>query len=379
MTRDSLDGVLNGVDLTPQELALFDIRTVFDPESSAIQTLRSVLDTDSDGSGVAWIALPSAQSDLVIEHVHGAATGLLSRLLVQTGRGLTGKVFNHGKLEWVDHYTSSTTITHEFDHVIQAEGVVRMLAAPLRVDEEINGVLTLASRREGVFGSQAVERIELLARKVGLALQIARHSRLHAEAAVTAERTRISEELHDGVGALLFSISSRTDRIRRRFSDDNELTSDLDALQRELELAGRGMREMLATWRRAGESDLQAEIVADAQAFELRTGVRCTVVFLGGEVRLDHSRTEALKRFTREALLNVEKHAKASSVSIAVAGLINQTSIAVTDDGGGLRVNPERGFGLHAARERIHRLGGGVSVVQDSDKNGVIARAWIPR
>lgn len=359
-------------------LALFDIRTVFDPNSAAIETLRSVLGSDGDTSGVAWIALPSPTGELMIEYVHGATTPLLRQLQIPDGRGLTGKVFSSGAIGWVEHYATATSITHEFDSVIEAEDVVRMLAAPLRVNDSVAGVLTLASRMEGAFGDVAIDRIDGLARHVGVALEIARRTRLYAEAAAAAERQRISEELHDGMGALLFSINSRAERLRARFDSGEVPDADFDALQRDLALAGRGMRDLLSGWRGAEESDLHGEIVADANDFEARSGARCTVVFLGGALALDPDRAAAMKKFVREALLNVEKHAHASSVSITVAALATQTTIAVSDDGRGLTDNADRGFGLVAAADRVARLGGTVSVVNDDAGVGVVARAVIP-
>lgn len=381
------------------ELALFDIRTVFDPSSTATETLRSLLGAEQDHSGVAWIALPSTPHELLIEYVHGAATPLLERLVVPDGLGLTGKVFDRGAVDFVEHYATAQTITHDFDDVIAAERVVRMLAAPLRVNEHVAGVLTLASRIEGGFGDAAIERIDALARRVGLALEIARRTRLHAEAAAAAERARISEDLHDNLGALLFSINSRAERLRRRLTRHGEIDDDFAALQRDLDLAGHSMRDLVGGWHSSAVNDLHAELMTDAHAFEQRSGVRCSVVLLGDTSYLDRDRSEALLRFGREALLNVEKHAGATAVTVTVAALEWQTTIAVRDDGGGLvrdeRTGPGRadarpadarraghgvhGFGLVAAAERIARLGGRISVVNDDENSGVLARAWIPR
>ena len=93
------------------DFALFDIRTVFDPNSTAIETLRCVLGSESESSGVAWIALPSPSGELMVEYVHGAATPLLKQLQIPPGGGLTGKVFNRGTVDWVEHYASAASIT----------------------------------------------------------------------------------------------------------------------------------------------------------------------------------------------------------------------------------------------------------------------------
>lgn len=363
-----------------KELELLDIRTVFDPSSSAMTTLRVLLGDIAESPAVAWIALPSTSGALVIEHVHGQATTLLNNLVVPEGRGLTGKVFRHGEIDWVEQYASSTSITHEFDTVINAENVVRMLAAPLRVEDGVTGVLTLASRVTGPFGDVEVDHIDALARRLGVALEIARRSRLHAEAAAMAERKRVSEELHDGVGALLFSLNSRAERLRSRLGDKLELEEDITLLQRDLTAVSQEMRGLLAGWHGTVQSDLHAVLLGDAREFEQRSGIRCEVVYLGDAPALALSHLEALAKFVREALLNVEKHANAKSVSLTVATLPTQTSVAIADDGIGLsNVRSSNGIGLAAAVDRISRLGGTASIIEDADIGGVVARATVPR
>jgi signal transduction histidine kinase len=83
----------------------------------------------------------------------------------------------------------------------------------------------------------------------------------------------------------------------------------------------------------------------------------------------------------REALLNVEKHAKATAVVITVSkGIVmgrNAITVAVTDDGDGLSAGHTPGLGLTHTAEAIGRLGGTLRVSSDPS-GGTLWRVAIP-
>ncbi|WP_338419914.1 sensor histidine kinase, partial [Streptomyces klenkii] len=127
--------------------------------------------------------------------------------------------------------------------------------------------------------------------------------------------------------------------------------------------------------------ELHATLVADCRAFAERTGILARCVGVTPVPELDAERRRALVAVAREALLNVEKHARAGSVVVSLASLDGGVSMAVADDGLGLAGDPDpawsSGRGLLAARERLERLGGTLSVVSDED-GGLTVRAWLP-
>jgi LuxR family transcriptional regulator, regulator of acetate metabolism len=89
---------------------------------------------------------------------------------------------------------------------------------------------------------------------------------------------------------------------------------------------------------------------------------------------------QALVDIVREALLNVEKQAQAHSVMITVFADDDAVNVLVADDGVGLRSGseaPGSGIGIAAARERLARLGGRLTVEENSD-GGTSVRARIP-
>jgi signal transduction histidine kinase len=118
---------------------------------------------------------------------------------------------------------------------------------------------------------------------------------------------------------------------------------------------------------------------ADCRAFESRTGSSARVVVLDELPMIPVSRAKALTDTVREALLNVEKHAEARSVLVAVFFDGESVTAVVADDGIGLRdaKDAKPGLGLAANRDRLGRLGGTLTV-ENNDDGGVTLRARVP-
>lgn len=356
--------------------ALLDIRTVFDPRSAQTLMLRQVAEAEGLQTAVSWVALPDPAGGLVIEHVLGQRTSELESLDIRPGQGLTGHVFAQSFIHWVEEYTEAASITHEFDHIIEAERVRRMIAAPLSIEEEVLGVLTVGLRDAGPFADRTIAHIKQLAERASLALGIARRSRDDAEAAALAERRRISEEIHDSVSALLFSISARTEKVHRRAAD-LELARELETLQHEVAVVSGMVQDLIHGWHASATTDLRAEIQGTVDDFRRRTGIDAIAVFLGGLPALDAARVEAVARFVAVTLANVERHSSATRVSVTAAALPTQLTVVVSNNGlAPSRVQP--GIGLTSAEARIARLGGSVSIVDEDATEGFTIRAWIP-
>jgi signal transduction histidine kinase len=355
---------------------LLDVRTVFDPDSALTCTLHEALGGDVRRTAVAWVALPEPDGGLVIEHVLGQRTGALDRLDIGSGQGLTGRVFERASVHWVEEYVGAESITHEFDTIIEAERIRRMIAAPLSVEDSVLGVLTVGRRDAGDFGDDTIANVERLARRASLALAIAKTARDNAAAAALAERRRVSEDLHDGVGALLFSLASRTERLQRRV-DRPEIAEEITVLADELGQISSLVRSLVSEWHASASTDVQAEVQGIVEDFERRSGVRAMAVFLGSVPPLDAARMQAVTRFVGVALSNVERHSAARRVTVTVSGMPDQLAVAVSNDGPA-PVNVVPGVGLAGAEERIARLGGTLTHIGEDDGTGFTVRARIP-
>jgi signal transduction histidine kinase len=85
-----------------------------------------------------------------------------------------------------------------------------------------------------------------------------------------------------------------------------------------------------------------------------------------------------LYRFVQEALTNVLRHAKASSVKVRLSYRKNMITLTVLDDGQGMNTTYYlEGIGLQGMRERLNLLGGRL-VLRSSPGNGVRVSACVP-
>ncbi|MFF3373728.1 GAF domain-containing protein [Streptomyces sp. NPDC002680] len=346
------------------------------------EALRAALDLLAVEGDLAWVAEPEdgeGATDLVLGLVRGNRTGLRG-LHVPRGLGLTGKVHGEGIPAWVDDYFRATEITHTFDGHIDAEGVRRLLAVPVMREGRVLGVLAVGARSEGTFGDRAVDRVSAVAEKVALAVAVAERARLAREVAVHEERSRLAAELHDSVGALLFAIGSNVVGLTEAVAEDPELTARLERLQSQVATASTALRDSLRALRASPAAvALSVALHADCAAFTDRTGVPAELVILDGTPPdLPPSRTEVLVGAVREALLNAEKHARATAVVVTAGrrpggGFV----VAVTDDGVGLPPDHTRGVGLNSTADAVGRLGGTLRLTTDP-QGGTTWRVELP-
>jgi signal transduction histidine kinase len=97
-----------------------------------------------------------------------------------------------------------------------------------------------------------------------------------------------------------------------------------------------------------------------------------------GGAGLDPQLETTVYRVVQEALTNVVKHARATTVRVSVGATSDEVTIEVQDDGVGF--DPEAGtdgFGLAGMRERVYLAGGGLEF--ETTDPGIRVRASLPR
>jgi two-component system, NarL family, sensor histidine kinase DegS len=190
-----------------------------------------------------------------------------------------------------------------------------------------------------------------------------------------AERRRIARDLHDSVVQSLTALVADLEyfRIRQLASSGEagqqvaEKVETWEALARD-SLAS--MREALGGLRMPSEIDLGLEnalemLVASLQSAGYRVECECE----DWPAVLPYDFTSNLYYIAREALTNIEKHAKASTIHICMFGYEGHLYISIADDGSGMAKNAlvvSRGSGYHQGipgmRERAALLGGRVTI-----------------
>jgi two-component system sensor histidine kinase DegS len=203
--------------------------------------------------------------------------------------------------------------------------------------------------------------------------------------ALEQERARLAREIHDGPAQALSNAIFAIEYAERAVGNDpaavaTELHAVRDRLYREL-ASVRGFLGHL------GPPPLDdaglAQAISDA-ATQLGSGTDITIetdLGASSESLDDHQRTVAL-RVTQEALQNVRKHARATTVVVRTERTDDTWSVEIRDDGRGFDIGTvaERGhrnFGLRFMRERAELIGAHFDVRSRPD-GGTVVRLAIP-
>ncbi len=226
----------------------------------------------------------------------------------------------------------------------------------LWVGEQLVSIVqyTAAVVGAGVF---LVEFSRLLLREREDAQVIARQSALIADLSADAERQRVAQQIHDGIGHYLSSaivqleVAMQEGSREPRPADDN--------VRRARELVADGMAEVrnaVGALRKDSSSSFQAALEDLVQASE-EAGIEVVWASRGKPRRLRPEVAWAVYSTLQEALTNVRKHARARRVDAMLDYADDAVELVVTDDGvGGGEFEP--GTGLRGIEERAAEFGG---------------------
>ena len=235
---------------------------------------------------------------------------------------------------------------------------------------------TLLARGEGVR-----DRTGRVARVVGTLQDVTEARQAEQERrrllvrlyqALEGQHQRLAADLHDGHVQNLAAIGLRLERAyalpdagpERLRAVLQELRRDVATEIDELRRTIGALRPLLLDQRglAAAVRDLAEEVAARAGP------LRCQVVDELGAARLRPEVETALFRVAQQALANVERHAAAGGVRVALRRSGPSVVLSVEDDGRGfdlshVEVVPGHGgFGLISMRERVQAIGGRLAV-----------------
>lgn len=342
---------------------------------------------DACGAHIGLAGPVESDQLLVLRQWNGTCATGLHDLYVPMGLGLGGLAFAELQPVWVHDYCASELITHDFDGAISADGIKTMLAVPMVREGRVYGVVYAAMRELTDFSDRQLDGALNVANSGALALQTATAAKRQRESAVAAERRRVASALHDSVGARLFRIGAELRDLRTLAANEGTpLLDRLVSLEDQLAQTASAFRESVhALDHDEPTGGLAATLSSHCAAFQRRTGTAAQTVEIGTVPDCDPHRTRVLVAAAREALLNVEKHARAHSVLISLIALDAGLTVSVADDGGGWNqensagsdLGAGNGVGLRSMTDRVEEVGGTLSVVTNED-GGLTVRIWIP-
>ena len=192
--------------------------------------------------------------------------------------------------------------------------------------------------------------------------------------AATAERERIGRDLHDLLGHTLSMVALKSDLAARLVERDPA------AARREIEEVAGGARQALDQVRRAVSGIRAAGLAAELASARLL--LETDGVAFGYEIgeggdgsALPPGVESALALTVREAVTNIQRHARARSARVSFSVEGGEAVLLVEDDGRGGAIVP--GNGLSGMRERLEAARGSLRVGPGSD-GGTRSEARLP-
>jgi signal transduction histidine kinase/ligand-binding sensor domain-containing protein len=201
-----------------------------------------------------------------------------------------------------------------------------------------------------------------------------RLEKLERRQAVERERSRISKDIHDELGASLTRIALLAQTARKELATSpDEATAQMDRIYRAARESTRTMDEIV--WavnpNRDTLDSIATYIAAFSQDFLSSAGIACRWHF---PLDLSPWPVPAEKRHNlflacKEALNNVVKHAKATQVTITITVSPEEFVLVVADNGVGLTGDPRPegtgGNGLSSMRHRMEEMGGRCEITSE--------------
>lgn len=286
-----------------------------------------------------------------------------------------------------DRLVLETGKTYTFEESFQIDGTTRVFISTKGALRDAQGRVT------GLFGISR-EITERRAAEAALRASEERRQRLIEQLLLAQEdeRRRIARDLHDEVGQSLTSLAVRLRsleedppagpaELRARAGELRRITS---AALVEVGRLARGLRPALL-------DELGLVAALERLVAEFRTAHGLDAEFHGAlrapgltAGRLPWAVETALYRIVQEALTNVVRHARASTVNVILERRPDGVALTVEDDGLGFDSTTVLGagaalpgLGLASMRERAALLGGTL-LVESRQGNGTAVRCRLP-
>ncbi len=268
--------------------------------------------------------------------------------------------------------------------LVEDEGLISIIVVPLRGKRGPIGTLMVGNRTQTEFTERQANLLEAFANWTALALESSELYDKMESLARLEERERIGMDLHDGVMQSIYAVGLQLEDCIERLK---EAPADAeDGIERAIDTLNNVIKDI-----RSYIFDLRprVSVVADLPDAirQLVDDVRVNTLMetsfeIEGSVKGLINQNEAISLFhiAQEALNNVTKHSRATSVAVKLAVDNKSVTIEVRDDGVG--IDPARAasyerHGLRNMRDRARSISAGLTL-DSRPGEGTTVRAELP-
>jgi len=187
------------------------------------------------------------------------------------------------------------------------------------------------------------------------------------------EKEHLAREFHDQLGQTLTALTMDLTMLQRQVADKEKglsrtaISVDIQAMQQLADHAVGSIREIMAELRPEllDQLGILPALEFEAESFQRKSGISCVFTSLIDEIQLDQEKSIALFRIFQEALTNVARHAKATSVRANIRMEGKNLLLEIKDNGVGISPGAEDAkdsFGIIGMRERALVFGGAFEI-----------------
>lgn len=248
---------------------------------------------------------------------------------------------------------------------------------PVAWGGEVFGVLRCQPQRGAALGDEDLLLLEALVDQAALAIAHARMATRLVNAQ-EEERRRIERNIHDGTQQDLTNLVAQLGMARARAKGDPAVIADLNRIQEDAQRILGELRQLAQGIYPSVLRDGGLVSAIEDRCSRLPIDVNVRIGTALAQTRLPTEAEAAAYFFTAEALNNVIKHSKATSVDVALYLDGTRLGVEVKDDGVGFdpKTNGE-GSGIIGLTDRVRALGGEITV-SSSLGNGSVVAARLP-
>ncbi|UGB31542.1 GAF domain-containing sensor histidine kinase [Metabacillus sp. B2-18] len=332
-----------------------------DVEEMLSDVLRELLDVTELPTG--WIFLIDEKGHYELAADYALPAALMreqKRPMCQGGCWCLDQ-YQDGRLKKAVNIISCKRIEEAIEHKWgNTMGITHHATVPLRAGNEKFGVLNVASPHKKKFTEEELALLESVAFQIGTAMkriQLVEKERSHA---LTEERNRLAQDLHDSVNQLLFSIML-TARGTKEMTEQEDVKEMLTYMQELSQEALTEMKGLIWQLRPQGlENGITAALCNYANVLGLK--LECNIE---GVCTLPNHIEEELWKIGQEALNNCKKHAETNEISFELSKTESTVMMVVEDNGRGFHYDESTSIpslGLKGMRERVTKLKGRFSL-----------------
>lgn len=311
-------------------------------------------------------------------------------------KGTTGSVAGHRDAVVVGDISLDLGTTWP---VVGERGPKAFVCVPLKCKEKVVGVLLVASQGARFFPEEEVQLLTAFGHQLGMVIEnvrlyedLQRKEQMQSQllrriiSVQEDERRRIARRLHDATSQLLATLAIEFDSLASVPEATMEMKTKLKSLRAALTATSQDVHRLIYEIRPNLLDDLglACAIRSCVHSSLDPAGVEAHFEAAGREKTIPAHMEAAIFRIAQEAIVNVKRHAKATSAYVTLEFRKNSVFLQVEDDGMGFDPAqlPRLGglghwLGLMGMKERAEMQGGKLTI-DSRPGNGTRVAVEIP-